>query len=36
MTVISIIILLVLGGLGVLVCVVFACLGISLMGRSQR
>jgi hypothetical protein len=36
MTLISIVFLLVLGGLGVFVCLVFACLGISLMGRSQR
>jgi hypothetical protein len=36
MTLISIAFLLVLGGLAVFVCVVFACLGISLMGRSQR
>jgi hypothetical protein len=36
MTLISITILLVLGALGVLACVVFACVGISLMGRSQR
>jgi hypothetical protein len=35
-SVISAIIFVALAGLGVLACVVFACAGISLMGRSQR
>jgi hypothetical protein len=35
-SVVSVIVLVAVGGLGVFVCVVFACAGISLMGRSQR
>jgi hypothetical protein len=35
-SVISVIIFVTMSALGVLVCVVFACAGISLMGRSQR
>jgi hypothetical protein len=35
-TVASVIFLVAVGGLAVLACVVFACVGISLMGRSQR
>jgi hypothetical protein len=35
-SVISVIVFAVLSALGVLLCLVFACAGISLMGRSQR
>jgi hypothetical protein len=35
-SVVSVIVSVALSALGVLVCLVFACAGISLMGRSQR